>query len=294
MLIHDSCQSAIQYCLDTKTFSIARLYNGEKTMGIHLHGCYEIYFSIAGGEQFCIDNRVYEVQPGDVFFINPFESHYLSKVDEASHERIVMSIYPEYLKGLSTPQTDLNGCFMQRDSGVGHKISLTKKEQHQFIYFINKMSGKQGFGQDVLDEAAFLEMMCFLNGVFLDSRSLGSDLAHIASKAQHCQTDEILSYINRHLTEDLNVPMLADHFYLSTSHFHKVFKTATGTTVNRYITAKRIARAKAMLSEGRSVLETGNLCGFKNYSNFFRAFTKLVGLSPRKYIECTRNETNFI
>ena len=34
MLIHDSCQSAIQACLDSKTFAIARLYNDEKTMSI--------------------------------------------------------------------------------------------------------------------------------------------------------------------------------------------------------------------------------------------------------------------
>lgn len=68
MLIHDSCQSAIRSCLDTETFAVARLYSNEKTMGIHMHDCYEIYFSISGGRQFLIDNRIYEVQPGDIFF----------------------------------------------------------------------------------------------------------------------------------------------------------------------------------------------------------------------------------
>lgn len=67
MLIHDSCQSAIQSCLDSRTFAIARLYNNEKTMSIHIHDCYEIYFSISGGQQFLIDNRVYEFAPGDIF-----------------------------------------------------------------------------------------------------------------------------------------------------------------------------------------------------------------------------------
>ena len=42
MLIHDSCQAAIQACLDTKTFAIARLFSEEKTMRIHIHDCYEI------------------------------------------------------------------------------------------------------------------------------------------------------------------------------------------------------------------------------------------------------------
>ena len=39
MLIHDSCKSAIESCLMTKTFAVARLYNDEKTMSNHIHDC---------------------------------------------------------------------------------------------------------------------------------------------------------------------------------------------------------------------------------------------------------------
>lgn len=289
MLVYDSCQSAIQSCLDTKTFAIARLYNGEKTMGIHIHDCYEVYFSIAGGKQFLIDNRVYDFRPGDIFFINQFESHYLSRVDQFSHERVVMSIYPEYLKQLSTPQTDLNCCFTRRDSDIGHRISLTEKERQQFMYFINKLSEKQEFGQDVIDQAVFLEIMCFLNAAFLAHYFPKPNLNQIVSRPRRFQIDEILSYINQHIAEDLSIPILASHFYLSNSYLHRLFKSATGTTVNQYITAKRIARAKALLSEGHSVMETGSLCGFRNYNNFFKSFTKIVGISPRKYAACARN-----
>ena len=139
MLIHDSCQSAIQSCVDTKTFAIARLYNNEKTMSIHIHDCYEVYFSICGGKQFLIDNRVYEFEPGDIFFINQFESHYLPHIDETTHMRVVISIYPEYLKQASTEQTDLNYCFTHRDPIWGHKISLTEEEQKCFVYYVHKL-----------------------------------------------------------------------------------------------------------------------------------------------------------
>lgn len=67
MLIYDSCQLAIKSCVETRRFAVARLYNNEKTMDIHIHDCYEIYFSISGGKQFLIDNRVYEFGPGDIF-----------------------------------------------------------------------------------------------------------------------------------------------------------------------------------------------------------------------------------
>lgn len=288
MLIYNSCQSAIRSCLDTRTFAIAQLYNNEKPMSIHIHDCYEIYFSISGGKQFLIDNRVYEFEPGDIFFINQFESHYLSKIDQINHIRVVISIYPEYLKRFSTEQTDLNYCFTYRNPIWGHKLSLTSEERKRFMYFIHKLSEDQGYGQDVLEQAVFLELMTFLNRIFLShcvhpQAPVLRDETRSAIKTRHSQIDEILNYINQHLSENLSIATLASHFYLSSSYLCKIFKEATGTTINRYITAKRISQAKALLAEGYSVAETGSLCGFGDYSNFLKSFTKAVGISPKKY-----------
>lgn len=292
-MIHDSCQSAISSCLETETFAIARLYNNEKTMGIHIHDCYEIYFSISGGKQFLIDDRVYKFEPGDIFFINQFESHYLSHIDETTHMRVVISIYPEFLKRISTEQTDLNHCFVYRDPVWGHKVSLTEEERKRFMYFIHKLSEEREFGQDVLDHAVFLELMTFLNHAFIlrctQEPDFGRDELHNASMGHHSRIDEILDYINQHLAEELSVSILAAQFYLSSSYLHKIFKEDTGTTINRYITAKRISRAKALLMEGHSVAETGSLCGFHDYSNFLRSFTKATGVSPKKYAAFTQS-----
>ena len=287
MFIYHSCQTAIQFCLETKSFAVARLYNDEKAMGMHIHDCYEIYFSISGGKQFLIDNRMYEFQPGDIFFINQFESHYLSKIDRMTHERIVVSIYPDYLKKLSTSETDLDRCFSCRDTTFGHKISLSAEERQRFTYYIHKLSEYKGFGQDIMDQAAFLELMTYLNRIFI-SRCVQMPETEQKAKANnsgthHSQIDEILSYINQHLSENMTIPILASQFYLSSSYLCKIFKDATGTTINRYITARRISRAKILLAEGHSVAETSTLCGFGDYSNFLKSFTKIVGISPKKY-----------
>ncbi len=287
MFIYHSCQTAIQFCLETKSFAVARLYNDEKAMGMHIHDCYEIYFSISGGKQFLIDNRMYEFEPGDIFFINQFESHYLSKIDRMTHERIVVSIYPDYLKKLSTSETDLDRCFSCRDTTFGHKISLSAEERQRFTYYIHKLSEYKGFGQDIMDQAAFLELMTYLNRIFI-SRCVQMPETEQKAKANksgthHSQIDEILSYINQHLSENMTIPILASQFYLSSSYLCKIFKDATGTTINRYITARRISRAKILLAEGHSVAETSMLCGFGDYSNFLKSFTKIVGISPKKY-----------
>ena len=287
MNIHNSCKSAIQSCLDTRTFAAAHLYNDEKTMSIHIHDCYEIYYSISGGKQFLIDNRFYDFRPGDIFFINQYESHYLSQIDYVTHERIVLSIYPDYLKRFSTEQTDLNYCFTYRDTAFGHKLSLSSEERKRFLYYMHKLSEKKEFGQDILDQAAFLELMTFLNRIFLvrceEDQALEISREEKTGGAHSGQIDAILSYVNQHLTEELTIQKLSAHFYLSSSYLCKIFKDETGTTINRYITAKRISRAKALLAEGYSVMETYAMCGFQDYSNFLKAFTKAVGISPKKY-----------
>ena len=73
MQIFSSCKDAIDNCIKTRSFSIAHLYNDNKPLDMHLHDCYEIYYSISGGKQFLIDNAFYDICPGDIFFINQYE-----------------------------------------------------------------------------------------------------------------------------------------------------------------------------------------------------------------------------
>lgn len=287
MVIFSSCQAAAQYCLDHKKFSIARLYKDEDPMNIHIHDCYEIYYSISGGKQFLIDGRLYEIKPGDIFFINQFESHCISEVDYTNHERVVLFVHPECLKKMSTPETDLSFCFTCREAAFGHKMSLSEQEQTLFMFFIHKLSSDGGFGQDVVDWGCLSTVMVILNRFFKSrlaedpGQSLNKDTS--VTPPYSNRIDSILSYINHHLDEELSVPMLASHFYLSNSHLYKIFKDATGTTVTQYIIAKRIAYAKVLLEAGHSVAETSTLCGFRDYTNFLRSFTRIVGISPKKF-----------
>lgn len=83
-----SCRQAMENCMATQTFAIAHLYKEEKTMDMHIHDCHEIYYSISGGKQFLIDNKIYTIEPGDIFIINQYESHKITQVDKMVHERI--------------------------------------------------------------------------------------------------------------------------------------------------------------------------------------------------------------
>ncbi len=64
-----SCRIAIENCARTRTFSIAHLYKEEKAMDMHIHDCYELYYSISGGKQFLIDNRFYSIVYIQTFYL---------------------------------------------------------------------------------------------------------------------------------------------------------------------------------------------------------------------------------
>ena len=95
--------------------------------------------------------------------------------------------------------------------------------------------------------------------------------------------DDIIKYINENITDRLQISIIAAHFYLSDAYVCRAFKAQTGTTINKYITARRITIAKQYLAKGSTVLNACEKSGFRDYTNFVKAFTKLVGISPKKY-----------
>lgn len=279
-----SCKQAMENCSATETFAIAHLYKEEKTMDMHIHDCYEIYYSISGGRQFLIDNKFYTIDPGDIFIINQYESHKITQVDRMVHERIVLSIHPEYTRRLSTPHTNLDACFSDRPQAFCHRISLSREQQSRFLYFINKITGADGYGHDIVEQTAFMELMLLVNSALRTSHQMEPSTG---SYGYNHQVDDILAYINANITSPVSIEQLAGEFFLSESYICRIFKAATGTTIGKYINARRISIAKSLLSDGASVTQAWEKSGFSDYSNFFKAFTKAVGISPKKYAQCS-------
>ena len=94
----------------------------------------------------------------------------------------------------------------------------------------------------------------------------------------------IAQYIEAHLSEDLSLEDLAAEACLSPFHFARAFKAATGTAPHRYLTDRRIERAKSLIAEGRLPLaEIAHVCGFSSQAHFTRWFKRIVGTTPGAY-----------
>jgi len=104
-------------------------------------------------------------------------------------------------------------------------------------------------------------------------------------KEYACRINRVIDYINQHLSEDLTLEGLSQVASFSPYHFHRLFHTMVGETLNAYITRLRLEKAAHKLRRNRnlSVTEIALECGFSSSSAFTRAFKLLFNEPPTEY-----------
>ena len=94
----------------------------------------------------------------------------------------------------------------------------------------------------------------------------------------------VLSYIADNHGRELSLEDLAGEAAMSTFHFAREFKRATGTTPHQHLIRFRVERAKALLAESQMPLaEVGLRTGFSHQSHFTRLFRRFTGTTPQSY-----------
>lgn len=95
---------------------------------------------------------------------------------------------------------------------------------------------------------------------------------------------EISSFIHANYARDLSLEMLAERFFLSSSHLSRRFHKITGFKLIEYIQRTRLRNAQQKLvftSERISVI--AEQCGFTSFSQFSRVFRQYYKVSPTDY-----------
>lgn len=95
---------------------------------------------------------------------------------------------------------------------------------------------------------------------------------------------QLKDFIETHLAEELTLAQMAAVVNISPFHFSRAFKAATNLPPHRYLIARRIERAKGLLSVTRlAVSEVAARVGFSNQSHFSVQFRRATGMTPKTY-----------
>ena len=277
----NTCTDAINHANKTKMYGVYYTNDTTSNTNIHVHECCEVFFCAAGGKNFLIDDRVYNVESGDVFIINQYEPHKITFDEDEVFERFILQVHPEFLYANSTEYTDLSRCFYMRSPEISNKLRLGSDGFSYFRNHFDMLKKTYPYGDDVIKNSIVLQMLSKINGEFTGS------VKYEPSISAHSVVAKSVEFINSNLSEPLSLDMIAKNSYVSVNQLCRLFKSHLGTTVTKYIISRRITEAKKMLRKGASVGETALSCGFFDYANFIRTFKNTVGVSPGKYVQTT-------
>ncbi len=98
------------------------------------------------------------------------------------------------------------------------------------------------------------------------------------------QLQQVLSYMDAHLDQNLQLKDLAQRLGMSQFHFSRLFKQSLGLSPYQYLIQQRIARAQSLLQQSdRAIIEIALDCGFGSHSHFSKQFRQITGVSPKIY-----------
>ena len=91
-------------------------------------------------------------------------------------------------------------------------------------------------------------------------------------------------WINKHLSDDLSLALLADQAGMSERSFSRQYAEATGVTPARAIERLRVEAARRLLSESRlPVKRISQPCGFGSEEPMRRSFLRILSATPNDY-----------
>jgi AraC family transcriptional regulator len=95
----------------------------------------------------------------------------------------------------------------------------------------------------------------------------------------------ILDYIEENLAQPIALRKLGDLAGISTRHFERAFRQATGVPPHAYVLRKRVARAQNLLLAERrlTIDEIALRAGFSNSSHLAAAFRRQTGHTPTEF-----------
>lgn len=249
----------------------------------HAHPFYEIFYFLEGPvESYVVGGKSYRLLPGDILMIPPGVPHHPIIVKRSKP-------YRRYVLWLSTEQLEQ---MEELDEGLLEVLRICQREERYRIRstapaVTRAMEGYMGAMWQEEQNAssckrAYLYGLC-LNLLVLLNRTILEAQILLRQDVSDNLLDRVLEYIHENYASPICLNDVADHFFTSPSGIEQLFNKKLNTSFYRYVTECRIIHSQALILSGIPLKEVGHACGYNDYSNFYRAFTREVGISPSRF-----------
>lgn len=246
----------------------------------HFHGSYEIYCLLAGRRHYFIKNRSYDVQEGDLIFIDRLDAHQTSDFGDPGHERIVINFRDAFLTGgAEHPIVPALAFDAFRESG---RLLRPKPDERAFAEsLLGRMAGeltRRDAGWESYVRLLLAELLLFA------VRRMNDRPAEESTHPMHRKIAEIVRHIDRHYAGRLDLTAIANDFYVSPPYLSRSFRKVTGFTLTAYVHFARVRAAQRLLRDtGGRMIAIAETAGFESLAQFNRIFKRVAGMTPSAY-----------
>ena len=93
-----------------------------------------------------------------------------------------------------------------------------------------------------------------------------------------------IDYIETHLSEKLDLDIVANAVHYSKHHLHRVFTNTIGLTIHEYVQRRKLTEAaKLLVFSNKPVLDIALIAGYESQQAFTNVFTAMYKQPPSKY-----------
>ncbi len=113
---------------------------------------------------------------------------------------------------------------------------------------------------------------------------LREDMDQETKNSRRSLINEIRSFVERHISDDVSLQSIADHVYLHPVYVSKIYKLETGINLSEYVLSTRMNKAEYLLKHSQDkIYEIAAHLGYQRPHSFNHAFKKYCGMTPQEY-----------
>jgi len=225
----------------------------------------EIYYFLRGNARFVVEGNIYKMDRGSMLVMAGGQTHNLLLEPSAVYERMALLIDPTVVpKAFSAIREQIYE--------GNHFFALSKQEQ---VWF------EEGFRFiTCVSEDMRHDLILSFSSMIFSMLSTKINRSVADSHIENNTIKQTIQYINRNLTQELSLEIIANALYCNKTVLNRKFREIMGCSVWEYVVRRRIFSARQHLFFSNSIQEAFEKSGYHDYSSFFRAYKKHIGLSP--------------
>ncbi|MFC1779110.1 helix-turn-helix domain-containing protein [Thermodesulfobacteriota bacterium] len=237
----------------------------------HFHDSYCIWLNISSAEAYTYKGNSGILQTGEVGIIAPGEVHSNSVVGSESRQLLTYYLNADRLQEVASDIAGLS------DSSIELPTDF-HSDPDAHIGLITLWQTLKNSQSTMERQSAFYEVLSLLINRYATPAQPSID-----SGREQKRTSVVIELFHDRIDEDLRLDELAKLVDCTPYYLIRFFKKAIGMTPHAYLLHLRLERAKKLLRQGHSIVDTAFAIGFTDQSHLTRHFKTKFGIPPGVY-----------